>query len=168
MNAHLDNSDAIAKIQGIIGHNAVCLFGTALDQLPIGVRPMSTLSVTAEGDLWFFSHADSERNAVIAGDPRVQLFFAQPARSEYLTVFGQATIITDRSRIADLWIPLAKAWFPGGAADPALTAIRVRIEQAHYWDVEQGQAISFLGLLGAALTGRQVRTASTEGELHIN
>src|SRR5689334_14681189 len=108
---NLDRTEAIEKLKELIKHNSICMFTSRLTQEPFQTRPMSTAKVDDDGSLWFLSASDSSKNEEIGYDPQVQLFYVNTSDSEYLTVFGNASIVKDQQKINEVWTPIAKAWF---------------------------------------------------------
>lgn len=162
----LHREEAIEKLKELIGHNPVCLFTSRLTQEPFQTRPMSTAQVDDEGNLWFLSASDSYKNEEIDYDPNVQLFYVNTSDSEYLTVFGKASISTDKNKIEEVWKPLAKAWFTEGKDDPRITLIKVIPEEAYYWDTQTNKMVAMLKILTAAVTGRTMDDG-VEGKLAV-
>ncbi len=62
---HLGHKEAIEKIKEIAGDIKMCLFCTRLGEKPFKTRPMTTLQVDDEGNLWFFSSKTSHKEAQI-------------------------------------------------------------------------------------------------------
>src|SRR5690349_14210537 len=87
---HLESSEAVNKMKELVKHESVCHFTTKLTALPITTRPMSVKEVDDEGNFWFLSAIDSQKNEHITIDPRVQLFFSNTSNYEFLTVLGTA------------------------------------------------------------------------------
>jgi general stress protein 26 len=151
---NLSNTEAIEKIQDIARDADICLFATNLSQLPIAARPMSTQKVDDDGNLWFLSSKSSAHNQEIGMDSRVQLFYSHKGSSEYLSVYGEATILVDREIAKELWNPMVKAWFPEGVDDPELTIIKVVPSDAYYWDTKNNKTVSLLKIIAGAVTGK--------------
>lgn len=99
----LVNQEGREKFKELVESAGMCMFASNLDDYPISARPMSTLEVDDEGNLWFFSQASSEKNYEIKTDSRVQLFYNNTKSSEYLSVAGTATIIKDEKKAKELW-----------------------------------------------------------------
>ena len=150
---NLTGDDAVQKLQALVDSTPTCMFASGLTEIPAHVCPMHVQQVDEFGDLWFFSGSDSTHNRQLAQDPRAQLIFANESKIEYLTVFGETTISTDKAKIDELWNKIAEAWFPDGVSDPNLTLLRVRPTQAYYWDTENGKLVAFAKMLTAAVTG---------------
>ena len=105
-----------------------------------------------DGTLWFLSASDSHKNRHIQEDPYVQLLFKGSDYSDFLTLYGEATITTDKSKIHELWEPVLKTWFTEGKDDPRITVIRFEPIEGYYWDTKHGQVVAFAKqLIGAAL-----------------
>jgi len=158
--------EAVTKLQDLVKGSPTCMFATRLGGAPFHVCPMQVQEADYEGLLWFFSGADSTRNAQINADPRVQLIFANNSDMEYLTVFGTASISTDRAQIDRLWNRMVEAWFPGGKDDPNVTLICVQPTVAHYWDTEDGKLVTLAKILTRAATGSEIETG-VEGDLNV-
>jgi general stress protein 26 len=143
----LVNQEAVDKIKELVDHTKVCFFTTHLDESPLPTRPMHTQQVDDEGNLWFFSDEESEKNFEIKDDSRVQLLYANPSKAEFLSIYGHAMVSRDRSKIEELWSPMAKAWFKGGKDDPSLSLIQVIPDEAYYWDTKNNKMVSFLKII---------------------
>lgn len=115
-------------------------------------RPLQTRRVEFDGDLVFFTTADSPKIEQIERDPRVNLTYANPSRHAYVSITGTATAVRDRAEIESLWSVVDRAFF-SGPDDPNLVLLKVRVEAAEYWDSPGnpiGRAFSFAA---AVVTG---------------
>lgn len=162
----LMGKEAVGKMKELIGHNAVCMFTSNVDEVPLQTRPMTTQEVDEEGNFWFFSAKDSHKNYEVLHDARVQLLFANTSESEYLTVYGTATIEDDREKIEELWSPMAKAWFQEGKDDPNLTLIKVKPENAYYWEPRQNKMVTLFKMAVSAVSGKQMEIGR-EGKIDM-
>jgi general stress protein 26 len=86
--------------------------------------------------LWIFTRRDCAQVEHLQWDSSVSLVFCDPATAARVTVFGSAAVVEDPVRKRALWTPAAASWFPGGPEDPTLALVRVRIIEAHFWDLE--------------------------------
>jgi len=150
----LSNTEAIEKIQDIARDADICLFATNLTSLPLSARPMSTQKVDDDGTLWFLSSKSSSQNTDIEADGRVQLFYSHKGSSEYLSVYGEATILFDRDIAKELWSPIVKTWFTEGVDDPDLSIIKVVPSDAYYWDTKNNKTVSLIKIVAGAVTGK--------------
>ena len=104
----LSRREANEKIKELAKKADACMFTTSLTKLPLTTRPMSTREVDDDGCVWFFSRKDSNKNREITADNRVQLFYSNFSSSEFMSLYGKATIIKDDAKAKELWSSLAK------------------------------------------------------------
>jgi general stress protein 26 len=164
---NLSNQEAIDKIKELVDHTKVCFFTTHLDETPLPTRPMYTQQVDEEGTLWFFSDEESEKNFEIKDDSRVQLLYANPAKSEFLSIYGHAMTSRDRSKIEELWSPMSKAWFKGGKDDPSLSLIQVIPDEAYYWDTKHNKMVSLMKILTSIVSDSRSNDDGVVGKLKV-
>src|SRR5690606_31041298 len=129
-------------------------------------RPMSVQDIDEEGNLWFLSASDSNKNQEISVDPSVQLVFQGSSYSECLTLFGSARIVLDKQRIKELWNPILKTWFTEGVDDPRITALKFEPSKGYYWDTKHGAAVSMIKQAAGAIMGKTLDD-SIEGNIRI-
>jgi general stress protein 26 len=157
---------AIEKIRDLAKSAGVCLFGTDLKNPPLTVRPMAVQSVDDSGHIWFLSGRSSHTNQHIAADSQVQLLFANPGSSEFMTLEGEATISDDRRLKEEHWTPIAKTWFNEGVNDPELTVLKVRVRDGYYWDTKHGKTTSMVKIAIGTVTGKTLDD-SIEGRVKL-
>lgn len=163
----LTGAEAGEKIKELAGKNNTCFFCTNIKTgSPVAVRPMSVQKMDDKGNFWFLSANDSHKNAEIQSDPQVQLLFQGSAHSDFLSIYGVATISTDKALIKELWEPIVKTWFTGGVDDPRITAIKVETREGYYWDNKHGNAVAFAKMAAGAIMGKTLDD-SIEGELKV-
>ena len=163
----LNNKEAIDKLKSLVEDITICLFCTDLKTDDGSTcRPMSAIKVCDQGNIWFFSEKDSDKNKAIANDKNVQLFFSHPAKSSYLVVNGEAEIIFDKTKIEELWTPVAKIWFKEGKDDPTISIIKVKPSNAYYWDTDGNQMINLLKMIASVATGKNLVTGN-EGAITL-
>jgi len=164
----LHNKEAVAKIKEMAEDIGTCMFCTELSVRPFPTRPMAVREVDNQGNLWFISSKQSNKNFEIGHDDEVQLIFSKNSDAHFLSVYGKATIYKDKKLIEELWTPIAKAWFEEGKDDPDVTVIKVETKDAYYWDTKYGKMISMLKFAAAAITGSVDNDAGVEGRLNVN
>ena len=145
---------SIKKVKEVVESSSVCLFVTNLTVTPITSAASAAHQVDSDGTLWFLSNASSSKNREIADDSRVQLFFSNKRNSEYLSIYGKASIVTDRDQAVRRWNPEAGHYFEGGIEDPELTLLKVQPVNAHYWDTKANKMISLVKMMASAMTGK--------------
>jgi general stress protein 26 len=163
---NLVGKPAIDKFKEIVKHEQTCLFTTKLGTAPLTTRPMGVQKVCDQGNFWFMSPSDSDKNHEIHADPRVQLFISNTKNYEFLSVYGHATISRDQAKIDEFFSDIHKAWFPEGKDDPRITIIKVTPEQGFYWDTKDGKLVSLLKIAASAVTGKTLQEG-VEGKISV-
>ena len=152
---NLINKEAIEKLKSLVDDIIICLFCTDLKTDDGSTcSPMSAIKVCDQGNIWFFSEKDSDKNKAIASDKNVQLFFSHPEKGSYLVVNGEAQIILDKTKVVELWTPVAKIWFKEGKDDPNISIIKVTPTTAYYWDTDGNRMINFIKMVASVVTGK--------------
>lgn len=166
---HLFQQQAIEKLKELAEKARNCMFVTKInDKPPFNARPMSLQEVCSEGNLWFISSKESNKNFEIEDDNSVLLYFMNNSNMEFLSVYGKAFIYDDRSTIEEKWSNFANAWFEEGKEDPNVSIIRVQPSDTYYWDTKAGKFVSMLTFVAAAVTGNKTDNSDgVEGELKI-
>lgn len=163
---NLVGKPAIDKFQEIVKHEQTCLFSTNLGNVPSTTRPMGVQKVCDQGNFWFMSASDSDKNHEIEADPRVQLYICNTKNYEFLSIYGHATISRDQAKIDEFFGPIHKAWFPEGKDDPRITIIKVTPEEGFYWDTKDGKLVSFLKIAASAVIGKTLQEG-VEGKISV-
>ena len=163
----LSGSEAIKKLQALVKKATVCFFCTELHSSEgFATRPMSVQKIDEEGNLWFLSAVDSNKNEQLQINSTVQLLFQGSDYSDFLNIYGTAVITTDEQKIKELWEPIVKTWFTEGENDPRITVIKVVPEQGYYWDTKHGAMVAlFKRLVGAAMG--KTMDDSIEGNINL-
>lgn len=97
-------------------------------------RPLETLKIDANGEIIFFTAAESHKVEELTENPEVNLTYADPAEHRYVSVRGRTRMDRDEDTINELWSPAQKIFFPAGKGDPNLMVLRVRVRDANYWE----------------------------------
>lgn len=160
----LEGKAAIDKIKEL-ADKATCFFCTNIKTgIPFSTRPMSVLKIDDEGNLWFLSATDSHLDSELQADPFLHLLFQRSSHSDYLNIYGVASISQDKEKIKELWNPIFKTWFTEGEDDPRISVIKVEPSEGYYWDNKHGNAVSFVKMIIGAVTGKTLDD-SIEGKL---
>jgi general stress protein 26 len=113
--------------------------------------PMARQEVDAGAELWFITARDTDHVRAVQQEPHVVLTFS--SRDAWVAATGQAEVVDDEDKLAELWNTFAEAWLPGGPEDPQAVLLRVDIEQAEYWDTPGGRIASLISFAKTKLTG---------------
>jgi len=163
---NLSDNEGIEKLKELVDDIKTCLFCTNITDIPFKARPMATLDVDDEGNLWFFSNKASDKNDEIKNNDSVQLVYAKNSSSEFLVVNGKAELVYSKEKIDELWTSMAKAWFPEGKDDPNISVIKIVPQDAHYWDTINGKVITLFKIATAVITGNP-SNIGVEGKISV-
>lgn len=117
-------------------------------------RPMGAFVRRQEGVVYFFTDVRAHKDEEIRAFPKVCLGFADTGGQKYVAVYGVAEINSDREKIKELWSIPVKIWWEN-PQDPNIRLIKVRPEEAEYWD-SPGNLVSSVKVAFALLTGAHV------------
>lgn len=162
---NLTSKEALEKMTNLVNDIKFAMLLSDLKSQPISAVPMTTKKVDKHGDIWFLSGLNSDHNANILKSPEVQLLYSDPSDMEYISIYGRATVVTERNILEDLYDKKDDAWFTG-SDDPNLTAIKIVPEEAYYWDTKDSKYISLFKMGIAAVTGDKQDTAE-KGRLDL-
>ncbi|MBV9986273.1 MAG: pyridoxamine 5'-phosphate oxidase family protein [Chitinophagaceae bacterium] len=166
MEKNLQSAQAVKKLQTLISDVRTCMMVTSGKSGRHSGRPMAVIDVDDHANLWFFASNKSAKVKDIEEDTQVQLVFANPQKDIFIDVYGRASIETDRRYITEKWNPLVKAWFPDGVDDPALCLIKIKADEAHYWDTDATKVGAMVKMALSAVTGKKLEEG-VHGELHF-
>lgn len=148
--------ESIKKLGELI-HDVDVAMMVTMDEGIMRSRPMSTQKTEFDGDLWFFTNIKDHKIEEIEKDDRVNLSYAKPDDSIYVSVSGTIEITQDRGMIDELWNPIYKAWFPEGKDDPEIALLKVTVERAEYWDYSAGMLVQLAGFVKSLVTGEKLK-----------
>lgn len=149
-----DRRESINKLKELLEDIDFAML-TTLSGGKLRSRPMSTQKFEFDGDLWFFTSDQTHKVEEIEADNRVNVAYADPDDNTYVSVFGRAEMVKDKAKIEELWSPILKAWFPDGLDDPTLCLLRVKVEEAEYWDSSNSKIVQLIGFVKALATGQE-------------
>jgi general stress protein 26 len=160
---NMTRDQMVAKVAGLIKDINIAMLTTEAEDGLLHSRPMATQKMEFDGTLWFFTGLNTGMVSEIDWNPEVNLSYAQPSDTRYVSVSGTAEVVNDRAKMEELWNDIYKAWFPQGLDDPDLCLLRVEATFAEYWDVPSGKMVQVFGFLKALATGERLKM---EGESH--
>lgn len=161
----LAGEEALSKIKELANKAHSCFFCTKISTgKAFSARPMAPEEIDDKGNFWFLSASDSNKNKEIMQDPAVQLLFQGSGYSDFLTLYGNASISSDKEKIDELWDPMMKTWFTEGKDDPRITVIKFNPEQGYYWDTKHSMAVAMAKRAIGAIKGETLDD-SIEGNI---
>lgn len=113
-------------------------------------RPMTALSESPRGPLWFFTARD---NALVRGledgGAGAHASFVAKDHELFASLGGELRLDMDRAAIDRLWNPFVAAWYEGGKDDPSLALLRFDADHAEVWENASSLLTGIKVLFGA-------------------
>ncbi|HEX6916318.1 MAG TPA: pyridoxamine 5'-phosphate oxidase family protein [Chitinophagaceae bacterium] len=128
------NEEGQKKLRELVEDIKTCMFTTTDENCVVFSRPMFTVSLDNEFNLWFFVNESSDKMKDIMPGKEVTLVYSHPGKNAYMNITGHCTISYDREKMKAIWTPALKAWFPEGIDSPSVCLLKVVIDEAGYWD----------------------------------
>ena len=146
----MSDAENISKVTGIINDSHIGMFTTINEKGALVSRPLAVQEVKDDGDMWFFTSANTSQVAHIKANPAVNASFGQ--RTEWVSVAGTAEVVTDRQLIHDMWNQVVEAWFPDGPDTPEVVLLHVASDSAEYWSSPGWTAATVLQWIKSKVT----------------
>ncbi len=160
---HAAHEASLQKLREMVKEIDFCMLTTVKADGGLHSRPMSVNGeIEQNGDLWFFTYADSPKVAEVDHVEQVNVSFSAPGKQQYVSMSGKAHLVRDRAKMQQLWKPELKAWFPKELDEPEIALLKVSVETAEYWDSPAGWVAKTLGFIKAAATGEQASSGENE------
>ena len=143
--------DPVAKLNELIKEIDFAMLTTIRSDGSLHSCPMATQDVDADGVIWFFSHAKTEKVEAIRTDPRVNLAYSDADSQRYVSISGRCELVRDHVKAKQLWRPVYGTWFPKGIEDPNLILLKVQVQEADYWHTDESRMVKLPGFAKAAI-----------------
>lgn len=141
-----DHENEIKKLSELIKGIKFAMLTTESEDGSLRSRPMATQDIEFDGNLWFFTRADSAKVFESKQHSQVNVSFAEPASSKFVSASGIAEVVRDRAKLEEYWKAPYKIFFPQGLDDPELVLLKIKVNTAEYWDsaaTKLGRAFDF-------------------------
>lgn len=149
------DSDKVAALNAKIADVRFPMFTWQDEHGHLLSQPMTKEEVDKDGGIWFFTSTLTGLWNCIAHRPLVNLAFAEPKDSLYVSISGTAERVVDRELIRSKWNAGAQAWFPAGPDDEHAVLVRVDPHSAEYWDNHDSKMVQLFAMAKAAITGQK-------------
>lgn len=113
-------------------------------------RPLTVLRVDDDGTCWFLVDRTADWIDQVRTASPAALGGSVTSDGNWFSASGDATLVEDRSRIDDLWTPVAQAWFDG-PDDPRVAALRVRVHTLAWWESADNRLVRLWKMATAAI-----------------
>jgi len=135
-------STTIKKVAKLMRDLDFCMFTTHAGRGGFHARPMSNNGeVEFDGDVWFFSAADSRKVREIKTNPIVHLSYADLEDWRFVSMTGRARIVRDVAKKTELWMKDLEQWFDQGPDSNAVVLIKVTPSLVSYWTRKDAGAL---------------------------
>ena len=115
-------------------------------------RPLAVLDHDFDGTVGFFTPDPSPKTDEIAGDPHVNVAYADGA--SHVSLSGTATVTRDAALIDRFWNPWAESWFDGGRDDPSVALLEVSADSVEFWHVDKPAVLRAFEVAKGLVTGK--------------
>lgn len=129
------------------------MFTTISKEGHIHSRPMETQEREPDGDLWFVTSRQTLKVEELEANPNVGIIYFRDRDGSYVSIAGTARLSDDREPIRRKWKEDWRAWFGEGPESPDLCLIKVKVNEAEYWEPEGGTLRVMFEAARARLTG---------------
>ncbi len=160
-------AEGIQKIAELIKDIHIAMLTTVAEDGSLRARPMANPDRPFDGSLWFITRIDSGKTEEIRHDSEVLVSYAEPKDGKYIALTGHARIVRDRDKIHEHWTPAAKAWFPQGEDDPAVSLIQVKVDAGEYWDANRSTIVRLAKLALASVIGADKVSVGDSGKITV-
>lgn len=161
--------DDLKTLWGLIKHTRFAMLAHRHADGSLHSHPLTTQNRDLDdGCIYFFVSRRTEVGQRLRADGNVNLAYANVEKDQYVSISGTATILESLQKKKELFNPMAKAWFPGGAEDPDLELVEIRIHTAEYWDVKDSKVTQVYKMAKAAVTGERPKNMGEHRELEVS
>jgi general stress protein 26 len=150
MTTHEKQEENVRKLREMIEGIEFAMLTTAEVDGSLRSRPMLTLDVEFDGDLYFFTRVSAPKVDEVERDRHVSVSYVASEGQRYVSMSGLARLLRDRTKMEEFWAPKLKAWFPDGLKDPELGLLWISVTQAEYWEGLSGTLVNMAGVKAMA------------------
>lgn len=118
-------------------------------------RPLTVIEAKEDGDLWFFSTAESAIVREFEAQDLVNVSFS--GNKEWVSISGRASVVRDVAKKKELWNPVVETFATEGPGSPDTVLLRIDSESAEYWENPGGAASVVAGWVKQKLTGQSTK-----------
>lgn len=165
----LDKSASRIRLWDLIRDIRFAMFTTRHNNGHLHSRPVTTQNshLDEDANLWFYMSRRGEPVADVMRNPMVNVVYADPSQDSYVSVSGTAAVVENMAKKQQLWSKLAEAYLPGGAADPDLVLVQVKIIHAGYWNVKESKLVQLYQMAKAAFAGKPPSGLGEHAEIRM-
>jgi len=144
----MDDTQAQRTVTELVEKTRICMVTTVDEHDHLTARPLTRQEGEFHGVLEFVVPRDGDLVAQIHRRPEVGV--ALQSSDGYVSLCGEASEITDRSRLQEHWGAATEAFFPDGPE--TATLVRVDCHHAEYWDSRGSSLAKVASFVRAAVS----------------
>jgi general stress protein 26 len=122
----------ISHIQKLINIGDVAMLVSRSGDGIMKSRPMETVEVSAEGELFFFTTLSSELIGELTENSFVNLSFIKED-NHFISVSGITQVIKSKAMLIKLWESRYETWIQDGLDNPDIALLKVSLVRAEHW-----------------------------------
>lgn len=146
--------EAVRKVTDIIKDVRVGMFTSHGDGRLLS-RPLTVVDVNPDGDLWFFSTADSDIVNEVKERGEANVSFS--GDKKWVSVSGTASVVLEVEKKRELWNSMVETFVPEGPDSLNTVLIHFASESAEYWENPGGAASLVAGWIKQKTTGKAAK-----------
>jgi general stress protein 26 len=158
-----EDEDRAAKVRELVKSSRLAMLTTLDPTGRLVSKPMATQDVEFDGDVYFIAERSSHKVRNIERDPRVNVAYS--GSGSWVSLSGDAVVLDDPERLAELWDTFTDAWMEGGPENPENVLIKVTASSAEYWDTPNSKVVQVVNLVKAKVTGERYEPDNETVEL---
>lgn len=151
--SHADQQHAIAVLAEMINSVPVMMLTVRLSDGSLRSVPVARVQSKFDGTVYLFADPAAETVAELQSPVQVNLSYADVSQCRYVSLSGEAEVVSDRKLAERLWNADYREWLPRGVQDPLHGLFRVTVQQAEYWDAAHSAMRQIGGLMKGLFTG---------------
>jgi general stress protein 26 len=156
------NQEEIETLRELIKDIDTAMLTTVTEEGLVS-RPMKTLEVEFDGDLWFFTKKETNKYDEILHDQDVNVAYAGKS---YVSVRGKAEIVEDLDKKKELWSKAYEEIMQTSYDDPNVVLIKIKAEAVEYW--ETGNFTKKVAFLFKRMTGQSSKSTDVNETVELN
>jgi general stress protein 26 len=130
-------------------------------------RPMRIAETCEDNVLWFVTSAESGKIEEVAINDKVAI--TMQGGGKFLSLTGVGKVVTDQSKMDEIWSDTWKIWFPEGKNDPSIVLLKIEPQEGEYWDMSGTNRIRFMYEAGKAyFSGEEIDTSMMDSNAKVN
>lgn len=148
----MSDERSVEKVVELMRSTRIAMLTTVDADGRLTSRPMATQEVEFDGDVYFIAERSSELVSQISTTSHVNVAYS--SHDSWVSLAGNAAVVEDTEKLAELWNAVTGAWLEGGPENPNNVLVKVTADSAEYWDSPGSKVTQVLNLIKAKTTGK--------------